>query len=219
MSKVLEQFSTMNGLAAWIDVLGVRNMEPARRDTLYDNLATFLPDFSTNFFDVEKNEENKINETNALIIGDALCITQSGHSAGSRLFVVHTALTLSKLLFAAGFSHRGFITQGAYRADHPDNGLPFITGDAIINAVTKEEGMKITGIGFDPAILHHIKGMRERLGTLYWTKSPIFGKDGYHLLSSNLHLRPWSEFCKQFTVHPYIATAKTFVDQTDLWDM
>ncbi len=216
--RILESFSTTRGLVGWVDVLGVRSMPEDRRNLLYDSIAKFLPDYSTNYF---KSGEKRfpVNETNSLIVGDSLCITQSSESGGSRLFVVQTTLVFSQYLFSAGFSHRGYLTQGSYRADHPINGLPFITGKAIIDAVNNEESLKFVGIGIDRSALHEFTRLRGRIGNVYWTKDPVFGSK-YHLASSELHFSRWRSYCNEhYTEHPYIAAAKTMIEQTSIWDM
>lgn len=218
-SRILTRFSTENGLVGWVDILGVRDMARDRRELLYESLSAFGAQFAVNYFKAS-GQDFPVNETNALMVGDALLFVQSSEAPGSRLFVIHSVLSLSKDLFSAGFPHRGYITQGSYRADHPDRGLPFITGEAVIDAVSKEQSLKLTGIATDENVMPTIKGLRGQAGHLYWTKSSLLGKPGYYLISSNLHMSRWKPFCNdRFSEHSYIAAAKAIVDQEDLWDM
>jgi hypothetical protein len=217
-TKLLSPFKTSDGLIAVVDVLGVSDMPTERREVLYESLAQFGSEFAKNYFQAN-GKEFPVNETNALMVGDALCFAQSSGGKGSQLFVVHSAITLSRFLFASGFPHRGYITRGSYRADHPDRGLPFIVGQGVVDVFKNESKMKIVGIGAGMEAMKTIPGFRGEIGNLYWTKSQNFGPDGFHMISSDLHFSHWKKFCdEKYQSHPYVASAKAIVDQGLLWE-
>ncbi len=214
-NRVLQKFTTTNGLVGWIDILNVRKMSPERRAKLYEILSSFLPGYSINHFQSEDYTES-INETNALIVGDAVRITQSNATIGSRLFVLHVVLRLSEYLFNEGFAHRGSIVYGPYEADHPENGLPFITGDAIIRAVEIEENLKLCAIEVEQGAFGLCKSLKDKLGDLMWTRS-LYG--GRNFISRTSHFLKWKKFAAaNENTHVYSARAKLLTDDQTLWE-
>jgi len=204
-------FRSEKALIAWIDILGASHLSNGELE-MFSSLLSQTTAFSSGVSSpIQLSDENRVN---AILIGDAVCITQSYESQPNRNFVATTALNISSTLFTLGLPHRGVLVEGAVRCSpaNPDYlGGRYITGTGVIRAYQIERDQKIVGMLVAEELLAEAAHWAPP-----WGGAPfqlLRNESVQHFLTSPEHLKLWSDLAERKSPeHQYSRDAKAMLD-------
>ncbi len=208
-SSVSLGFRSERALVAWIDILGASKLSDDELQGFSSVLCQTTSFMSGVGASLPLADENTVN---AILIGDAVCITQNFESQSNRNFVATAALNFSETLFKLGFPHRGVLVEGSVRCSPAgQEGGRYITGGGVIKAFEAEKALKLAGLMISEELLLEARNWHPPWGEIPFQ---IVSKESrQHFLTSPEHLKLWSDFTEQRAhEHPYLQETKVLLD-------
>ena len=204
---MLTPFRSGNALIAWIDILGASNLSDDKLEEISSIVSHNSAFASGNSSVIPLAIENKVN---AMLIGDAVCITQTIDTQQNRNFVATMALKFSADMFNFGYPNRGVLVEGSVRCGPSSayiHGGSYITGQGIIKAYKYERSLDAIGILVSPDLINEAKTWSEP-----WGNKPfqlLKEENSKFFLTNTEHVQKWQAFVDtDKSGHSYVTKSK-----------
>lgn len=177
-SPSFDRFNRDDAFIAWIDLLGVRNMNHAQIISAVKQALEVAAECSSTgpILNLGGTPPEKVmvgtpqSAVQYVLVGDALLLVDKELPEtpnAATLAFIYRVCFVSRILHELGYVHRGVITRGAVYCDRIDDST-ILTGAGVVKAAGLEANLKVAGLFYDDTLTPFINQRAGQIQQHNW---------------------------------------------------